>query len=195
MMPDPGEPRTSRAEQLAGWDSRSTALPTVARLTTTDTHGEPIGKRLAAETATVRAELLRVDQKANSLLAIAGVLLAAGLAVLATGKLPVAATVAGWTATTAIGAAVVLLAVALCPALGGQFGFVRWAQTTSAHELLHVITNSDVSGDPALERATELRWLSAAVHRKYVQLRRSVTLILVGLAGGAVAAALTAWGL
>lgn len=150
-----------------------------------------IRARLEGELATVRAELVRADAKASTLLGLAGVLLGGGLAVLTGAGLPGPAAVAAWSgAAVLLLAAVVLLASAVRPNLSGHFGFVRWA--ASAHPVDVVAELSDAAG-PLVEHAGQLRWLSRALHAKYARVRHAVHLLLCGLAGAAVAAALTAW--
>lgn len=137
----------------------------------------------------VRAELLRVDNKVNALLALAGVLL--GLAVIGAGNLHGLSFAAGCTATVLVLAAVVLLAWAMRPNLGGNFGFVFWARTSSAEQVLAVA--GGLPADLLLEQAQQLRWLSIALAGKYRRIRSAVTLLLAALGAGVVAAALTLW--
>jgi len=182
-MPDPTE--TTTAVHPSPLNTRP-ARATASRY-------QALYGRLDAETATVRGELLRVDAKANSLLAIAGVLLAGALAWLGSGTLPAPGAVAGWAAVTVVGAAVVLLAGAIRPNLGGGFGFVRWARMTSGRQVLDDIIGEHTPVNPIERQANDLHWLSGALLGKYRAIRRSVTLLVAGLAIGAVAAALSMW--
>ncbi|WP_025620796.1 Pycsar system effector family protein [Salinispora cortesiana] len=155
---------------------------------------------LDAEITTVRAELARVDPKAGHFLQVAGVLLGAGLAVLAgTGDRlgPLALTAAAGTAVL-VGAALVLLVLACRPRLdGGDFGFVAFADS-DAYEILARYDDGDhqdVDELIALARARELCWLSRAVRAKYAAISRAVPLLLAGYVGAALtaAAAIGAW--
>ncbi|MEH1016363.1 Pycsar system effector family protein [Micromonospora sp. CPCC 206060] len=155
---------------------------------------------LDAEVATVRAELARIDPKTSGYLQIAGVLLGAGLAVLgsagAGGHLPPTALAAGAATAAVVLAAVVLLLLASRPRLGGDFGFVAYADTDTAQDVLARIVGADT--DPAaqttpLARARELWWLSHAVRAKYTAISRAVPLLLAGYAGAATTAALAIW--
>ncbi|GAB3053572.1 Pycsar system effector family protein [Micromonospora schwarzwaldensis] len=144
---------------------------------------------LTAELATVRAELVRVDAKASTLLTLAGTALTIGLAVLARADLPTPALTAGAATVAVIGVAVGLLACAVRPSLGGSHGLVRYA----------VSAPGDLMTDAALPplsmaslRAHELVWLSHTAVRKYRRVRAAVDLLLAGLVGIAVTALLTA---
>lgn len=154
---------------------------------------------LDAEVATVRAELARVDPKAGGYLQMAGVLLGAGLAVLggAGGHLPPAALAAGAATAAVVLTAVVLLLLASRPRLGGDFGFVAYADADTAQDVLARLAGGDadqVAQMTPLARARELRWLSRAVHAKYAAIVRAVPLLLAGYVGAAVTAALAIWG-
>ncbi|MGY4900059.1 Pycsar system effector family protein [Micromonospora aurantiaca (nom. illeg.)] len=156
---------------------------------------------LDAEVAGVRAELHRVDPKASGFLQTAGVLLGAGLAVLggagAGGHLRPVALAAGAGTAAVVLAAVVLLLLATRPRLGGDFGFVAYADADTAHDVLARLAGGDadqVAQMTPLTRARELRWLSRAVRAKYVAISRAVPLLLAGYAGAAVTAALAVWG-
>lgn len=156
---------------------------------------------LDAEVAAVRAELHRVDPKASGYLQMAGVLLGAGLAVLggaaAGGHLPPAALVAGAATAAVVLTAVVLLLLASRPRLGGDFGFVAYADADDAQGVLARIVGGDVdqvAQMTPLARARELWWLSRATSAKYRAISRAVPLLLAGYAGAAVTAALAIWG-
>ncbi|WP_082171335.1 Pycsar system effector family protein [Micromonospora sp. RV43] len=156
---------------------------------------------LDAEVAGVRAELLRIDPKAGGYLQTAGVLLGAGLAVLggagAGGHLSPAALAAGAGTAVVVLAAVVLLLLASRPRLGGDFGFVAYADADTAHDVLARVAGGDtdqVAQMTPLTRARELWWLSRATRAKYRAIARAVPLLLAGYAGAAVTAALAIWG-
>ncbi|MGC9670965.1 Pycsar system effector family protein [Planosporangium sp. 12N6] len=195
MMPDLDEPHTAPGRPVAGWNRRTGGLPVIADYRHPDASGRRQAQaRLDAELATVRTELQRVDAKSSTLLSLAGVLLGGGLALLAgTGRtVPAAVAAATWIAAGLVGTAVEQLALAIRPNLGGLFGFVRWAKAADGQEILTDLT-SPHRDDPLLDRAHELRWLSTALYRKYVAVRRAVTLLVAGLATAAVAAALAMW--
>jgi Pycsar effector protein len=132
----------------------------------------------------VRAELVRVDAKASTLLAVTGVALSAGLAILGRSRLPLLATISGWVATAAVAASVALLAIAIRPRLGGGSGFMHYAGATP-QELL--------DADLAVT-AEQLIWMARLTRTKYRCLRWAVDLILAGLAATAATAILTALG-
>ena len=156
---------------------------------------------LDAEIATVRAELARIDPKAGGYLQMAGVLLGAGLAVLggagASGYLPRAALAAGAATAVVVLTAVVLLLLASRPRLGGDFGFVAYADADDAQGVLARVVAGDADQVPqftSLARARELWWLSRSVRAKYVAISRAVPLLLAGYAGAALTAALAIGG-
>ncbi|MFI5837733.1 Pycsar system effector family protein [Micromonospora sp. NPDC051300] len=155
---------------------------------------------LDAEIATVRAELSRIDPKAAGYLQMAGVLLGAGLAVLggagAGGHLSPAALAAGAVTAVVVLAAVLLLLLASRPHLGGDFGFVSYADADTAQDVLTRVTGGDadrVAPMTPLARARELLWLSRTVAAKYRSISRAAPLLLLGYAGAAVTVALAIW--
>ncbi|SBT63078.1 hypothetical protein GA0070622_0018 [Micromonospora sediminicola] len=152
-----------------------------------------VGELDAAITG-VRAELARVDPKANGYLQVAGVLLGAGLAVLAgagdqLGPLALAAAAA---TAVVVGAALVLLVLACRPRLDGDHGPLAYADA-DPYDVLNRHAGGDVDQDVdellALARARELCWLSRTTRAKYVAIRRAVPLLLAGYAGAALTAA------
>lgn len=156
---------------------------------------------LDAEIGIVRAELARVDPKAGHFLQVAGVLLGAGLAVLAGtgGRLgPLTLTAAAGTAVL-VGAALVLLVLACRPRLDGAHGPLAYADADPYEVLARHTTGGDDGQDVdeliALARARELCWLSRAVRAKYRAISRAVPLLLAGYLGAALtaAAAIGAW--
>ncbi|MEV0005896.1 Pycsar system effector family protein [Micromonospora sp. NPDC050980] len=156
---------------------------------------------LDAEIATVRAELARIDPKAGGYLQMAGVLLGAGLAVLggagAGGHLSPAALAAGAVTAVVVLAAVVLLLLASRPRLGGDFGFVAYADADTPTDVLARVAGGDAehfAQMTPLSRARELWWLSRATRAKYAAIARAVPLLLAGYAGAAVTAAAAIWG-
>ncbi|WP_223874393.1 Pycsar system effector family protein [Salinispora mooreana] len=126
-------------------------------------------------------------------------MLGAGLAVLGGagvgGHLSPAALVAGAVTALVVLAAVVLLLLSSRPRLGGDFGFVAWADADTAHDILTRLTGDDAAQMTPLARARELWWLSQAARDKYRAIGRAVPLLLAGYVGAGVtaAAAIGAW--
>lgn len=185
-MPDPGEPFDLLATDLPVLGDGFAGAHELPDLTGRDRRARRI---LTRGTVDVRGELLRVDAKANTLLALAGVLL--GLAVIGASKLQGLPFALGCLATALVLAAVVLLALAMMPNPGGGFGFVFYARTRTAQQVLAVA--EAVPANPLLDQAGELRWLSIAVASKYRRIRYAVALLLLALGVGVLAAALTLW--
>lgn len=151
----------------------------------------PIGEATQA----VRAELARVDAKAATLLALASTALTLTVAVLARTRLPLAAVFTGWTTAAVILAAVTALAAAIRPNLTGGYGFVRYARagvTKTRDEFGRLAL--DTYGEHERREAEVLVALSQSAYRKYRRVRAGVDLLLAGLTGIAVTAALTALG-
>lgn len=148
--------------------------------------------QLDAETKAVRAGEPRVDEKAGNLLQLCSGLLLAGLALLAAGKLPGLAAVAGWSAAGLLGGAVVLLSSAIRPNLNGDFGFVRWARLATDEELIAALISDDACSRRG--RVRRLRWLSRAQRTKFRRVRTAHTLLVAAVAVAAIAAGLTALG-
>ncbi|MEN3308973.1 MAG: hypothetical protein V7603_5175 [Micromonosporaceae bacterium] len=136
---------------------------------------------IAAAIVDVRAELNRMDTKANTLLGWSGTAAALGLAALSQVHLPVAAAVLGWLAVAQIAAAVGLLAAAIQPKLSGDHGFVRYARVEPA-DIADVLA-AIPEGDP-----DALVWLSRRVRDGYRHVRAAVFLLLAALPTAAAAA-------
>jgi len=149
-----------------------------------------VAAKMESEVAAARAELVRVDGKAATLLALAGAALTIGLAVLGRAGLPVAAAAAGWLAVALLGAGVVLLAMAIKPNLTGDHGIMRYAAATGPDELLADFAATQVSRTPLFDLADTLAWNARAARRKYTRVGHAVTLMLAGLAAIAVTAVL-----
>jgi hypothetical protein len=148
--------------------------------------------RLTAELATVRDQLGRVDAKANTLLTVCGVLLAAAVSVLAGNtSLPAAAAATGWLATALVAAAVLLLLLAVRPRLNGFFGFVAFAEARDGQDLLDMLRRG--GGDPLADAAGALHCLAVMLRAKYRAIRHASTLLGAGLGAAAVTAVLAAW--
>lgn len=138
-------------------------------------------------TTEVRAELVRVDSKASTLMAVAGAALTVGVAVLARAGLPGVALAAGLVTVGLVGTAVALLACAVRPSLGGGHGLVRYA-TALPGDLM-----TEAAAPPLLaagEQAHHLVWLSRMAVCKYRRVRLAVDLLVAGLGGTAATAAL-----
>lgn len=144
--------------------------------------------RLDVETATVRAELGRVDTKAGLLLTLASAALSGGLAVLGTGKLSGPAAVAGWVTVGLVAVGVLLLGGAVWPRLGGGHGLMLWAAATDADDLVRVMANSRQS------RAHGLLSLSQAARGKFRQIQLAMAVLGLALLAAIVTAALAAQG-
>jgi hypothetical protein len=145
---------------------------------------------------TVRGELARIDAKAATLLAAAGFVLSLGLPALARADLPGLAVAAGWLAATAIGAAVLVLALAIRPNLHGDHGFVHYARSSGAairdeFNRLHRGANDAITAHER-RKSEALAALSRAAFGKYRRVRAGVDLLLTGLALTALAAVLAA---
>lgn len=174
MSPDPGQP--------AGFNHQDFPRPR------TSSPQASVRARLAAELATVRTELGRVDAKTNTLFAVCGILLAGGINVI--GKLPAAAAVGGWTAAALVTAAVVLLLLAARPNLTGGFGFMAWA----ALDGQGVLDTLRRDGATALDSdADALHHLSVMLRAKYRAVQRAGTLLIAGLGAATIAAVLAVW--
>ena len=145
---------------------------------------------VADATQNVRGELARVDSKAGTLLALSGTALSVVLAVLARTHLPPGAVVTGWLTAALIGAAVAVLAWAIRPNLDGDYGFVHYAQIAPAALGTEFAALDDRQRTAML--IDMLGQLSRAAYVKYRRVQVAVDLLLAGLAGVAVTAALTA---
>uniref|UniRef100_UPI003B225ECE Pycsar system effector family protein n=1 Tax=Micromonospora carbonacea TaxID=47853 RepID=UPI003B225ECE len=143
--------------------------------------------RLDVETATVRAELGRVDTKAGLLLTLASAALSGGLAVLGTGKLTGPAAVAGWVTVGLVAVGVLLLGASVWPRLGGGHGLMLWAAAADADDLVRVMT-----GSVRQQRAHGLLSLSQAARGKYRQVQAGMAVLGLALVAAIVTAALAA---
>jgi ADP-ribose pyrophosphatase YjhB (NUDIX family) len=147
---------------------------------------------LADEITGVRAIEPRADAKAGQLLSLTSGLLVAGTAALFSGKLTAAAAAGAGLAELLLLTAAILLTAAMRPALGGDFGFPRWAKTADAGEILTALAAT--RADSATGRARQLRWLSRSLHRKFRRIRIAQTLVVAALAVAALAAIATVAG-
>jgi hypothetical protein len=137
--------------------------------------------------ADVQAQIARVDTKASILTGLAGIFLTGGTALADKARLNSAAVVFAVFTAVLIGAALVLLGAAIRPALGGNYGFERWAAPT-ASDLHDDLSTLDYSGI----QAHQLWQLSWTVRRKYRRVRLAVDLLGCALATTAITAILSA---
>ncbi|SCL39216.1 hypothetical protein GA0074692_5283 [Micromonospora pallida] len=135
----------------------------------------------------VRAELVRVDSKASTLMAVAGAAVTVGVAVLARADLPALAMAAGVVTVALVGTAVALLACAVRPSLGGSHGLVHYATAVPGDLMTEATAPPLVT---TAEQARHLVWLSRTAMRKYRRVRLAVDLLVAGLVGTAVTALL-----
>ncbi|WP_436528602.1 Pycsar system effector family protein [Actinoplanes sp. HUAS TT8] len=150
---------------------------------------------LGAATAHVRTELSRADAKAGTLLALAGTVLTVLLALLARVALPGLAVAAGWLTAAVVAAAVAHLALAIRPNLTGDSGIVRYARLDWA-TVRSEFTRRDAvwiaRATPESREVEALIALSRSAVSKYRRIRIAVDLLLAGLAGLTLTAALAA---
>jgi hypothetical protein len=182
------------AGELYGGDASE-----LAAMVSAGTHAVRCGSDILAvldhELAAVRAEMPRIDPKAGGYLQLAGVLAGAGLAVLASAgdRLPTPAIVAGAVTAVTVLAAVTLLALACRPNLGGDFGFVAYANSDPASILARLSSTDPQTQLTPLHKARELWWRSQMLHTKYRRIRQAVPLLMASYIGAAVTAAITLW--
>jgi Family of unknown function (DUF5706) len=141
----------------------------------------------------VQAQISRADTKASILTGLALAALTGGTA-LATKTHPHGAALVAAVLTAAlIGAALVLLGLAIRPDLRGNHGFVRWAATTSDTDLYSELAH-DYPSDQQAEQLSTLALLSRSAYRKYTRIRRAVDLLGAALAAAAVTVLLSGLG-
>ncbi|MFF5407873.1 Pycsar system effector family protein [Streptomyces misionensis] len=145
------------------------------------TTGIDTDQNLDTACASVASEIGRTDGKASLLLAFNGAVLA-GLASVADKGLPPATKVFGSLAVLALGAAAVLLLLAVRPRMRGddKASFPYWARLDEDE------IRACMDGDT---RAARIRVLSVLAVAKFTQLRRAVDLSLAAVALLALAAA------
>jgi len=132
--------------------------------------------RIAADTATVRAELARAETKATALLGIAGGALTVILAVQAVPRLPLPAVLAGGLAAVTNAVAIGLLAWVLKPDLGdGTGGWLGYSGLSGEQ-----VRRRAASG--GFDDAEQLAFLAGLARRKYVHIRAAVMLLLAVVA-------------
>ena len=185
----------------AATEERDTALAEAARLQALldDQRHQAATTDLAERITTVRTELARADNKSMTVLSGGSWLLGAGIAVagLAGIDLPLAATVAGWTAAGAGVTSLALLLGTISPRLRGGTALMHYAETSPA-ELGAAAEARAADLDLAREEAAaELHEMAGLALAKYRRLRVAVRCTyLAGLSGvvAVVATGITAIG-
>ena len=156
---------------------------------------EVTSSELGAAIAHARTELSRADAKAGTLLALAGTALTVLLALLARTSLPGLATTAGWLTAAVVATAVAHLALAIRPNLTGDHGVVRYARrdwATVSNEFTRLDAVWIARAAHESREAEALVALSRSAVTKYRRIRTAVDLLLAGLAGITLTAALAA---
>jgi hypothetical protein len=142
----------------------------------------PIPTGLLAARDQVRDELRRADSKATTLLSLVGATLA-GIIALTGRSLPPVATIALWTSALPIGLSVLLLLAAIRPNLNGAApGSWLHTLTSEPYELLKYYKTAH-----PVDVVHDVRSLARIACRKFVRIRRAVTLLVLGLVVLAVA--------
>ena len=140
--------------------------------------------------AAAQAQMTRVDAKASMLLAGALTSVSVGVALIAKTRFATPITIGAVITVALIGVAVAFLITAVRPALGGNHGFIRWANTPSTTALLADFARTD--RETAAYHATTLLSLSRSVRRKYLLIRHATDLLRAALVSAALTAALAA---
>ncbi|KUL34697.1 Pycsar system effector family protein [Actinoplanes awajinensis] len=146
-------------------------------------------------TAEVNAQISRVDTKASILTGLALAALTGGAALVGKAHLHGFSMVTAVVTAALIGTAIVLLGVAIRPALGGNYGFMRWASAPSAEALHEHLVTQVPTLDPAAhdgEEAAHLWLLARSARRKYLRVRLAVDLLGAALGCAALTAFLSA---
>ncbi|MEV6601966.1 Pycsar system effector family protein [Actinoplanes sp. NPDC051346] len=139
----------------------------------------------------VNAQMGRVDTKASMLLAGALTTVGVGVAVIAKTRFTTPVTTGAVITVAFIAAAVVLLITAVRPALRGNHGFIRWANTPTTTALLTDLAKTD--REHAAYHALRLLSLSRSLRRKYLLVRLATDFMRAALATAAITAALAAF--
>jgi hypothetical protein len=136
--------------------------------------------------AEVQVQIGRADTKASILFGLSLAALTGGSALSITAHLHGLAVVSAAFSACLIGAALILLGAAVRPALGGNHGFVRWANAPT-----DVSLRLDLIGTvPEMVRVRQLQTLAQSAQRKYRRVRLAVDLLGAALAGAFLAAIL-----
>jgi hypothetical protein len=138
----------------------------------------------------VQAQLARADTKASILFGLSLAALTGGTAVASKAHLSDLATLAAALTACLIMSALVLLGMAIRPALlGGQHGFLRWADAATVADLA-----ADLADQESFDPVRHLWLLARSVRRKYVRVRTAVDLLGAALASAALTALLAGLG-
>lgn len=146
------------------------------------------------EFAEVQAQIGRADTKASILTGLSLAALTGGAAIASKTHLYGFALAAAVLGVGLIGAALVLLGLAVRPNLGGNFGFVRWAAPPDAETLHQQLQDRPCVDDEQKQSAQHLWLLARSARRKYERIRRAVDLLGAALVCAAVTALFTGLG-
>ncbi|MFI6079296.1 Pycsar system effector family protein [Actinoplanes sp. NPDC051343] len=144
--------------------------------------------------AEVQTQIGRADTKASILSGLSLAALTGGTALASQAHLHGAAVVTRVMAATFVLGALVQLGLAIRPDLRGDHGFIRWAQTTTDHELYDLLTLHEHFLDQRHDQLTRVALLSRSARTKYRRIRLAVDLLGAALACAALTALLTAVG-
>jgi hypothetical protein len=136
--------------------------------------------------ADVQALIARADTKASILFGFALAALTGITAVAGKAHLSGLALAGGVLTACLIAAALVLLGMAIRPAVGGNHGFLRWADAPSVAYLKADLADRERSGDPVCH----LWLLARSARRKYLRVRLAVDLLGLALASAGLTALL-----
>ena len=141
-----------------------------------------------------QAQIGRADTKASILTGLALAALTGGTALASKAHLHGIAVAGAVLTACLIAVALVLLGAAIRPALGGNHGFVRWANTPTATDLCQDLTKVMYWTDEQKACAEQLWSLARSTQRKYRLIRLAVDLLGAALAGAFLTAILTGLG-
>ena len=145
------------------------------------------------EMTVVQAQIGRADTKASILTGLSLAALTGGTAVASKAHLDGFAVTGAALTAGLIAAALILLGAAIRPALGGNYGFVRWAAAPDAHHLRKDLARK--SADEAQEAdAAHLLLMARSARCKYQRIRLAVDLLGAAVATAALTAFLTGLG-
>jgi hypothetical protein len=139
--------------------------------------------------AEVRAEIARVDTKASILAGLSLAAITGGAALASKAHLTGFALAAAIATAALIGAALVLLGLAIRPALNGDHGFMRWASHQTEDDLAEDLIYLD-NGD---DNTIKVWSLSRATRLKYQRVRLAVDLLGAAIGFAALTALLSAF--
>ena len=142
----------------------------------------------------VQTQLSRADTKASILTGLSLAALTGGTALAAKAHLHGLAVAAAVLTAMLISAALVLLGLAIRPALRGDYGFVRWAATPDHDALRRQLSDLPSISDERDDCARQLWQLAQSARRKYQRIRRAIDLLGLALVCAALTAALAGLG-